>query len=254
MIPVAGQYHDKPSIVARVRTRPALESYHPLVLDTVFNNKQQTSLQLKMASSTILDPLTIAIDTISDERLREIFQSICWAVPEARQLAAEELLVDITEKREVGDSDSEESDSSVSEDEDSESEDLTPILNNQPQPQPNPGPINPAASRPKRPVPRYAFCSNCKDEFDVTTNSSKSCAFHPEDAEPTGDDLWVDNEFGVEDTPRLREERPDCFEFMCCGETLEENPDGCEVGWHVEGGREAVVKRVRTFDYQPSGY
>jgi hypothetical protein len=26
---------------------------------------------------------------------------------------------------------------------------------------------------------RYAICENCEEEFDVTTNTSKSCLYHP---------------------------------------------------------------------------
>lgn len=31
----------------------------------------------------------------------------------------------------------------------------------------------------KRAVPRYAFCVNCKKEFDVTTNTEENCRYHP---------------------------------------------------------------------------
>lgn len=31
----------------------------------------------------------------------------------------------------------------------------------------------------KTPVPRYAVCVNCEKEFDVTTNTKKSCRYHP---------------------------------------------------------------------------
>ena len=31
----------------------------------------------------------------------------------------------------------------------------------------------------KKPVPRYAFCVNCKIEFDITTNTEEKCKYHP---------------------------------------------------------------------------
>ncbi|KAL4794023.1 hypothetical protein BDV19DRAFT_390535 [Aspergillus venezuelensis] len=55
-------------------------------------------------------------------------------------------------------------------------------------------------ARPKIRVPRYAFCTNCKDEVDVTENKSTSCRYHPDDEpEPIESNIWVDNEFGVDD-------------------------------------------------------
>ncbi|KAJ5420697.1 hypothetical protein N7465_003216 [Penicillium sp. CMV-2018d] len=87
----------------------------------------------------------------------------------------------------------------------------------------------------KRAVPRHAFCVNCKKEFDVTTNMEKSCRYHPEEDEPTGEDLYVDNwdEFEV-DTDEMRKDFPHCFTFMCCNENLEDNPHGCVTDFHRE--------------------
>lgn len=31
-------------------------------------------------------------------------------------------------------------------------------------------------------VPRHAFCSACKKEFDVTTNTKESCRYHPSES------------------------------------------------------------------------
>ncbi|RDW81572.1 uncharacterized protein DSM5745_05129 [Aspergillus mulundensis] len=141
-----------------------------------------------------------------------------------------------------------------------------------PEPEPKPEP-EPAQKPLKRKIARYAYCMNCKDEFDVTENKSYACKYHPgrskpsnlpvgsigvlrlildDEPEPTGDEIWVDNDFGVDDTDEWVLGYEECWEFTCCGETLESNPDGCETGWHVEGRPERKAKRVRTWDYQPS--
>ncbi|KAJ5950843.1 uncharacterized protein N7479_009256 [Penicillium vulpinum] len=101
----------------------------------------------------------------------------------------------------------------------------------------------------KRRVPRYAFCVNCEKEFDVTTKTEKNCRYHPEQSEPTGEALFVDNwdECDV-DTDEMRENFPECFTFECCEGNLRDNPDGCVTDFHQEqypGGRPA--KRSKAF-------
>ncbi|CAI7668054.1 unnamed protein product [Penicillium discolor] len=82
---------------------------------------------------------------------------------------------------------------------------------------------------------------------DVTTNTETRCRYNPEGNEPTGEDLFVDNwdEFEV-DTDEMREDFPHCFTFMCCNETLEENPHGCVTDFHREQHpEEKPLKRPR---------
>ncbi|KAL2846145.1 hypothetical protein BJY01DRAFT_213503 [Aspergillus pseudoustus] len=233
-----------------------------------------------LATTNQLDALLRGIDYLSDQRVRDILREVLTASPHAQQIAAERLLVDAKKKREetlsesedeisdpgtASGSDEDRSDSSG--DEDSEIEYLGISTRVQMPPgiaippvrvpqNPTVPTITPTAdlgpARPKRVVPRYSFCSNCQQEFDVTENSSKACTYHPLDCEPTGDDLWVDNEFGVEDSPGLRQQYPECYEFECCGDTLEDNPEGCETGWHEEGQYERPKKVYRTYHYQPS--
>ncbi|KAJ5382772.1 hypothetical protein N7517_000683 [Penicillium concentricum] len=87
----------------------------------------------------------------------------------------------------------------------------------------------------KRLVSRYAFCVNCEKEFDVTTNTEKTCRYHPNKNEPTGDELYEDNwdEFDV-DTDEMREDFPECFTFSCCDGNLRDNPHGCVIDFHQE--------------------
>ncbi|KAJ0414815.1 hypothetical protein BJY00DRAFT_318469 [Aspergillus carlsbadensis] len=187
--------------------------------------------------------------------------------PDAQRRATDELPVDARKKREAEDTDLEDNfeaktDASGSGPEvtaDSELEYLGITTATRTENFPTSGAVIvlpvPEAARPRLPkrfVPRYAFCKNCKVDFDVTENRSDACTYHPLDCEPTGEDLWVDNDFGVEDTPELRRQYPHCFEFECCEGTLKDSPEGCETGWHEEGSYEPPRKISRTYDYQPS--
>jgi hypothetical protein len=99
--------------------------------------------------------LDIAIDTISESTLRNLFKVLCKKSSEARRFATERLLVDTSEEVEEFEADGHEArDRRVRQ-------------------------AKPAAATLKRPASRYATCENCKKEFDVTTNSSKSCVYHP---------------------------------------------------------------------------
>ncbi|KAL3456719.1 hypothetical protein BJX64DRAFT_36885 [Aspergillus heterothallicus] len=208
-----------------------------------------------------VDVLLAAIRNASDDRVRSILRDVCTASTEAQQIAAEKLLVDASKKQQAQNTGTKAAPDFTS---CSHLDSLRSISGGRDElpPLSAPGPgqaqvtLPPFASldptRQKRVVPRYSFCPNCKQEFDVTENTSTACTFHPLDCEPTGDDLWVDNDFGIEDTPSLRERYPDCYEFECCGETLADNPRGCETGWHKEGAYERPQKVYRTFNYQPS--
>ncbi|KAL3442969.1 hypothetical protein BJX65DRAFT_312271 [Aspergillus insuetus] len=205
-----------------------------------------------------------AIDGATEERVRDILRLLCKVSADAQRIATGDLLVDARKKREAGHTDLEDNSEAETDAPDSESERTddseVQYLGSTTTPRAEGAPASGAViavpehepARLKRLVPRYAFCENCKEEFDVTENRSNACTYHRLDCEPTGNDLWVDNEFGVEDTPELRRRYPHCYEFECCGETLEDNPEGCETGWHEEGSYEPPTKISRTYHYQPS--
>ncbi|CAI7635750.1 unnamed protein product [Penicillium glandicola] len=146
--------------------------------------------------------LGCAINDLSHQTLRAVLKSICAKNDEARKEAESQLLVITTNTKESPD-------------------------NN------------------KQPVPRYAFCTNCEKDFDVTTNGEESCRYHPgattqkwtsrfRQSEPS-EDLYVDNDWPESvDTDEMRERYPECFIFECCEGNLEDNPDGCEFGFHRE--------------------
>lgn len=61
-------------------------------------------------------------------------------------------------------------------------------------------------------------------------------------------ELYEDNDFfGPEEAnsdPSYKKEYPEYFIFGCCGDNLEENPDGCKTGWHRDA---APAKKNRYF-------
>ncbi|KAL4948493.1 hypothetical protein BDW69DRAFT_176363 [Aspergillus filifer] len=196
-------------------------------------------------SSVNLDILNTAIDQISEKTLREVFKSLCVQSPETRQEAASRLLVVGTQKRKREFSDG-----------NSDSNQFSGSKSGPKDPKEAAQALQAAATSLAAAfglgagftsqVARYAFCENCKKEYDVTMNSATSCVYHPERREPS-DKLWVDNDFnGPEDSmSEWEEDFPHCFEFPCCGETLKSNPTGCETGWHVERPAVSSNKRVR---------
>ncbi|KAJ5759004.1 hypothetical protein N7520_006160 [Penicillium odoratum] len=96
-------------------------------------------------------------------------------------------------------------------------------------------------------VPRYALCFNCGEKFDVTANTNKSCQYHTEKSEPTGEDLYVDN-YGEFDVEEMRDDWPECFTFACCDGNLRDNPDGCVFNFHQEPhANSKPSKRARVY-------
>jgi hypothetical protein len=98
--------------------------------------------QAKKAEPDMLDH---TIDTLSIVKLRQVFKTICKISPEARKQAEKLLLA--SENKQDGK--------------------LVPHDNE-----------NEQGQSAKQPVPRFTFCENCEQEFDVTTNSSTSCRYH----------------------------------------------------------------------------
>ncbi|KAJ5345197.1 hypothetical protein N7452_003201 [Penicillium brevicompactum] len=99
----------------------------------------------------------------------------------------------------------------------------------------------------KTTVPRYALCGNCKEDFDVTANTDKSCRYHPSFSEADQDShLYEDLDDWMEaDTEENREEWPECFIFLCCEQNLRDNPHGCKVDFHRQPEPSNRFKRAR---------
>ncbi|KAJ5343011.1 uncharacterized protein N7506_002835 [Penicillium brevicompactum] len=94
----------------------------------------------------------------------------------------------------------------------------------------------------KTTVPRYALCGNCKEDFDVTANTDKSCFSEADQDSHLYEDLddWMEA-----DTEENREEWPECFIFLCCEENLGDNPHGCKVDFHRRPEPSNRFKRAR---------
>ncbi|KAK8192841.1 hypothetical protein IWZ00DRAFT_264192 [Phyllosticta capitalensis] len=101
----------------------------------------------------------------------------------------------------------------------------------------------------KRQRPRYAVCTNCKEEFDMTENDDEACDYHDGELEMV-EDFWVDNEeetFGPNDTDENKAEYPEGFEWDCCNEQTD--ADGCKTGPHVEDKNHLPSEMVKRYKW-----
>ncbi|KAL8814953.1 MAG: hypothetical protein Q9223_005871 [Gallowayella weberi] len=122
-----------------------------------------------------LAAVQIAIDTAQPERLRQALSKICAESAVAAQLAQDILLVPI--RRSISPSAEQRDKNDDNETDESESESVSDSGSKQEAFEAE------AASNValglKRMRPRYAMCSNCEEEFDVTENQSGGCIYHP---------------------------------------------------------------------------
>ncbi|KAJ7263119.1 hypothetical protein C8J57DRAFT_1070971 [Mycena rebaudengoi] len=87
---------------------------------------------------------------------------------------------------------------------------------------------------------RFETCRHCKEGFDVTNNTDKSCVWHHGNL-IIDEEVW--NEYseideGPTDSKENRRERPQGFFWDCCG--LQLNSEGCLSTKHAAA---AVLKR-----------
>ncbi|KAE8158664.1 hypothetical protein BDV40DRAFT_275283 [Aspergillus tamarii] len=168
--------------------------------------------------------LNCAIHDASRERLQITIQKLSLAVPQVWDHLINEFLVTEDSARQEGDAST--SDASDPENESDENADGK-------EEKAKPQPKQLAGS--KRLRSRYAFCDQCEEEFDVTTNTSTACRYHPDMSYPDDeyfDDWDEDGPHGPIDRDDVRESYPEGFIYGCCDEdSLQE---GCETGWHNE--------------------
>lgn len=90
-------------------------------------------------------PLGNTLNGLSEKTLREVFKSVCAKSDAARKEAESQLLLassaDSTATQAAG--------------------------------------TEKSSDAGKTTVPRYALCGNCKEDFDVTANTDKTCRYHP---------------------------------------------------------------------------
>ena len=116
------------------------------------------------------------IETAQPDRLRGVLGKICRRLPEATQLARELLLVSEQEvqmgKHRIRTSDDESEDEGESqqgnttEESKDENQGLLEIEDN-------------SSAKRKRLRPKYALCSQCKEEYDTSSNQKGDCIWHP---------------------------------------------------------------------------
>ncbi|KAG6999604.1 hypothetical protein G7Y79_00033g067920 [Physcia stellaris] len=123
-----------------------------------------------------------AISTAPESRIRLALRNACDISGEVSRVVQEMLLVPeekvkyrIVEKDLDSEGDVDEDESDEGKDDEDEDEDTE---NNEDE---DTGEQTNGVSVPslKRLRPRYAFCVNCEDEFDVETNEKNSCKWHP---------------------------------------------------------------------------
>lgn len=121
-----------------------------------------------------------AINTAHESRIRLALRNACDISEQVSKIVQEMLLVpeekvryrvvekDLKSEGDVEEDESdEEDDDEDGDEEESEDEDTSHQTNSV------------TAPSLKRLRPRYAFCVNCKEEFDVETNERDSCVWHP---------------------------------------------------------------------------
>jgi hypothetical protein len=117
-----------------------------------------------------LTQLNTAIVRVSREVLISLLWKICETNPPAREFVKGRLFIDENEVPQPG-SPPDSLNSGESEDSEARDDDENDKENTKPIPATTTGP--------KRLRTRYASCINCKEEFDVSENTKKSCSYHP---------------------------------------------------------------------------
>lgn len=133
---------------------------------TVVTKMTENSVNPQLREQSYL--LNCAIHDASRERLQITIQKLSLAVPQVWDHLINEFLVTEDSARQEGDAST--SDASDPENESDENADGK-------EEKAKPQPKQLAGS--KRLRSRYAFCDQCEEEFDVTTNTSTACRYHP---------------------------------------------------------------------------
>ncbi|KAJ5618986.1 hypothetical protein N7510_002970, partial [Penicillium lagena] len=163
-----------------------------------------------------------AVDCASKEVLTATIKAIYRDIPSAKDALIRKLFVPedcVPGVPESADSDTESSEDDS--DEEREGDSTSP-------------PTAQTTTGSKRLRTRYAICENCEKEFDVTSNTSKSCFYHFDISQPDYDAFADHDEncHGPIDTDENRNEYPQFFIYQCCDRDGTEQP--CENDWHRE--------------------
>ncbi|KAL2788025.1 hypothetical protein BJX66DRAFT_309651 [Aspergillus keveii] len=203
-----------------------------------------------------------AIDTLSEEKLRKTFKIVSDLFPDIRRHVAGQLLID-SDQLEVKRSAAVAQKGSNVAANNTEAENANEnrkghahgrgIVSDQHHAQGGEKVASKARARPvealaaetKRLRPRYAWCANCKKEYDVLENSSTSCRYHTERDAPSEEPENMEYREEDLDTPETRVNWPHEFIFGCCGGNLAEIRNGCVIGWHVEDVSQREAKKTK---------
>ncbi|KAF9886759.1 hypothetical protein FE257_011136 [Aspergillus nanangensis] len=165
------------------------------------------------ATTKTAETLNQAIDNASSHVIRSTLKKISRDLPDAFEMISNSLLV--SEELVPGPDNSSIKDSAESEDSNDQDK--------------------PDKKCSKRLRERYAECPNCEQEFDTTTNTSKSCRFHPGVAQMDEDyfeDCYEERRI-PSDSEETMKEYPEAYAWDCCKGEGDAAP--CMTDWYREG-------------------
>ncbi|OGM47326.1 hypothetical protein ABOM_003834 [Aspergillus bombycis] len=167
-----------------------------------------------------------AIDSASRRTLQSVLKTVCLSDQPTRDRVSKSLLITEDQVRPASPSSEEDDDEESMNSDDEQSEDEKPPLKERHSNQQTPGS--------KRLRPRYAYCENCEQEFDVTQNTSTSCKYHTDSCYPNGDCFVNDDCYydGGYDNGEMLEEFPERYIYECCDRRGHE--EGCTAERHSE--------------------
>lgn len=136
---------------------------------------KSTTQKKEIYQNGLSPPLNDAIESLSKPLLKALVREICINVPGARDYTADQLFVGYDYINHDGQYESEVSSAYTSDEDEFEAEER--IRNSRAE---EDGDAYPAiVTNTKRLKVRYVRCKNCKQQFDIVTNTKTSCRYHP---------------------------------------------------------------------------
>ncbi|KAF2126574.1 hypothetical protein P153DRAFT_388610 [Dothidotthia symphoricarpi CBS 119687] len=206
-----------------------------------------------MSDTTLPDLLLSALNSASEKRIRATLEKICAQVPDALDVASDELLVTSADLKAANERAKEatkeaakkgtEASHAISLDED-ENAAKEPVEKGK-----EARPLK--RKREDYVAHRFEPCIDCEQEFDALTNGPTSCLVHTKTLKiDTKSPAWWDYDqrfHGKKDTPANREKHPDGFRWGCCKRFA--GRPGCQIGLHRVKG--AARKKTAVLGLKP---
>ncbi|RDW85422.1 hypothetical protein BP5796_03747 [Coleophoma crateriformis] len=224
-------------------------SHNAAKLPSIANllKEPQHQAQAQVSKPVLSPELSEVIDTLNEDRLRNILRDICRENESARRTVETNYLVPAAMVVPY-DKDDESEDDEAEEGSDDETDEFAPnyppanVHNMKRKAADISVDVVPSGMR-----PRYAACENCKKEFDVTDNHRGDCVWHPGSKEPDYEsDFWADHDencHGIIDQLGDEPEYDEGFLWSCCEESG--SVKGCMKTKHKAKGLNIAAKRLK---------